>query len=97
MSLDRPRAQTDNLVMKPTEAKPVHLIHVNPERNMARFYGIEVQPTLFGEVSVLRSWGRIGTKGRGMMVTFEDSAHATEALLKLEKQKLGRGYVAVTD
>ena len=97
MSLDRRVASDDNLAMKPTEAKPVHLIHVNPERNMARFYGIDIQPTLFGEMSVLRSWGRIGTKGRGMMVTFEDAAQATDALVKLEKQKRRRGYVAVTE
>ena len=83
--------------MKPAEAKPLHLIHVNPELNMARFYGIDIQPTLFGEMSVLRSWGRIGTKGRGMMVTFEDAAQATDALVKLEKQKCRRGYVAVAD
>lgn len=87
----------DNLAMQLPEAKPVHLIHVNPERNMARFYGIDIQPTLFGEMSVLRNWGRIGTKGRDMMVTYEDSAQANEALAMLEKQKRRRGYVAMTD
>ncbi len=97
MSLDRPVAPYNNLSMQLPEAKPVHLIHVNPELNMARFYGIDIQPTLFGEMSVLRNWGRIGTKGRGMMVTFEDAAQATEALVKLEKQKRRRGYVAVTE
>ncbi|MEO3416168.1 WGR domain-containing protein [Roseovarius sp. CAU 1744] len=86
----------DNPAMQLSETKPVHLIHVNPERNMARFYRIDIQPTLFGEMSVLRSWGRIGTKGRAMMVTFEDADQATEALLKLDKQKRRRGYVAVT-
>lgn len=97
MSLDRSAPPDDNLAMKLTEAKPVHLIHVNPELNMARFYGIDIQPTLFGETSVLRSWGRIGTKGRGMMVTYDDAAQASEALLKLDKQKRRRGYVAVSD
>ncbi len=97
MSLDRSVASDDNLAMQMPEAKPVHLIHVNPELNMARFYGIEIQPTLFGEMSVLRSWGRIGTKGRGMMVTYEDAAQPTEALLKLDKQKRRRGYVVVSD
>ena len=90
-------APDDNSAMQLPESKPVHLIHVNPELNMARFYGIDLQPTLFGEMSVLRSWGRIGTKGRGMMVTYEDSAQASEALLKLDKQKRCRGYVAVSD
>ena len=97
MSLDRSVTTTDNLVMKPTETMPVHLIHVNPELNMARFYGIEVQPTLFGEMSVLRSWGRIGTQARGMIVTYDDAAQASDALMKLEKQKRRRGYVAVTE
>lgn len=97
MSLDRLVVQDDNLAMYSPEAKPVHLIHVNPELNMARFYGIDIQPTLFGEVSVLRNWGRIGTKGRDMMVTYEDSTQAANALLKLDKQKRRRGYVAVTD
>ena len=97
MSLDRWAVPDDNFAMQFSEAEPVHLIHVNPERNMARFYGIDIQPTLFGEMSVLRSWGRIGTKGRGMMVTFEDAAQATDALVKLEKQKRRRGYVAVTE
>ncbi|WP_142636008.1 WGR domain-containing protein [Ruegeria faecimaris] len=37
--------------MELTATTPVHLIHVDPDINMARFYGIELQPTLFGEVS----------------------------------------------
>ena len=97
MSLDRSETPNDNLVMQSPEDTPVHLIHVNPERNMARFYGIATQPTLFGEVSVFRNWGRIGTIGRAMMVTYEDSAQAVAALMKLDKQKRRRGYVAVTE
>ncbi|MGB3389974.1 MAG: WGR domain-containing protein [Pseudaminobacter sp.] len=31
------------------------------ERNMARFYELSVEPTLFGEVALVRRWGRIGT------------------------------------
>lgn len=41
----------------------IDLVRIDPKRNMARFYGIALQPTLFGEVSVVRCWGRIGTKG----------------------------------
>lgn len=83
--------------MQMPDAPPVHLIQVNPELNMARFYGIEVQPTLFGEMSVLRNWGRIGTRGRAMMVTYEDAAEATAALVKLHEQKRRRGYVEITE
>lgn len=96
MSLDRFATWSDNLAMRLPEVTPVNLIHVDPEHNMARFYGVEVQPTLFGEVSVLRNWGRIGTKGRGMMVTYDDEDQAAAALQKLDKQKRGRGYIGVT-
>ena len=94
-SLDRRSELTDNRIMELTATTPVHLIHVNPDVNMARFYGIELQPTLFGEVSILRTWGRIGTNGQAMMVTYDDEAQAGEALQKLEKKKRGRGYIPV--
>ena len=44
----------------------VHLIRVNPVRNMARFYEISLQHTLFGEVVLLRRWGRYGLRAVGM-------------------------------
>ena len=83
--------------MELTETIPVHLIHVDPDVNMARFYGIELQPTLFGEVTVFRTWGRIGTNGQAMMVTYDDEAQANEALHSLEQQKRRRGYVPVDE
>ncbi|SDX85275.1 WGR domain-containing protein, predicted DNA-binding domain in MolR [Ruegeria halocynthiae] len=95
MSLDRRVLLIDNRVMELTITTLVHLIHVDPDVNMARFYGIELQPTLFGEVSVLRTWGRIGTNGQAMMVTYNNEAQAADALQKLEKKKRRRGYVPV--
>ncbi|WP_170481405.1 WGR domain-containing protein [Ruegeria arenilitoris] len=83
--------------MELTETKPIHLIHVDPDVNMARFYGIELQPTLFGEVCVLRTWGRIGTNGQVMMETYDDETQAKEALQKLDRSKRLRGYVSVRD
>ncbi|MEY3309017.1 MAG: hypothetical protein RLZZ413_3055 [Pseudomonadota bacterium] len=41
-----------------------HLHRNDLAANMARFYSIYLVPTLFGEVTVLRRWGRIGTCGR---------------------------------
>ncbi|WP_170416202.1 WGR domain-containing protein [Ruegeria atlantica] len=49
----------DNRAMELTETKPIHLIHVDPDVNMARFYGIELQPTLFGEHR--KVWGNQAT------------------------------------
>ncbi|WP_145926033.1 WGR domain-containing protein [Shinella sp. HZN7] len=31
---------------------------IDAMRNMARFYMLSLEPTLFGEVAVLRHWGR---------------------------------------
>lgn len=72
----------------------LRLTHVNPALNMARFYEVSVQPTLFGEVAVMRQWGRIGTRGQGMMVTLSDEAQALAAMRQLEQQKRRRGYRA---
>jgi predicted DNA-binding WGR domain protein len=42
----------------------IHLTRTDPDRNMARFYTMTLQPTLFGEWALLREWGRIGSAGR---------------------------------
>lgn len=41
----------------------VTLRRVDPSRNMARFYRLDVQPDLFGGCSFVREWGRIGRGG----------------------------------
>jgi nicotinate-nucleotide pyrophosphorylase (carboxylating) len=53
-----------------------HLHRIDPEANMARFYSIDALPTLFGESSVLRCWGRIGTRGRTSLETWPTAAEA---------------------
>ena len=42
----------------------VALRRLDPARNMARFYAVTVQPTLFGQWALVRRWGRINTDGR---------------------------------
>src|SRR5436305_600048 len=32
--------------------------------NMARYYVLSIEPTLFGESALVREWGRIGSHGR---------------------------------
>ncbi|MCL4068933.1 WGR domain-containing protein [Pseudomonas sp. GX19020] len=72
--------------------EPVHLQRIDPERNMRRFYAAEIQPTLFGGVSVVRRWGRIGGPGRVMLETFDHAEEAQAALTKLVMAKQRRGY-----
>lgn len=70
-----------------------HLHRIDHTANMARFYAIVLQPTLFGEVSVLRSWGRIGTRGQAKIETFSTSLAAERQAALVEQRKRRRGYV----
>lgn len=71
---------------------PVHLRRVDPSQNMRRFYSLSIQPTLFGGASLVRDWGRIGTRGQSMIETFESSGEAGDAMTRLERTKKRRGY-----
>ena len=77
-----------------TSLDPTDLVRIDPARNMARFYSLGLQPTLFGEVSVIRYWGRIGTRGRAMCETYSTVALAEAALQRLATTKGRRGYKA---
>jgi len=69
------------------------LLHrIDPDRNMARFYCVDVAPTLFGEVSVLRTWGRIGTHGRMSLETCATPDEAETVAARTLRQKAQRGY-----
>lgn len=71
----------------------VHLRRIDPSQNMRRFYSLSVQPTLFGGASLVRDWGRIGTRGQSMIETFDTPAEAGDAMLRLERRKRRRGYL----
>lgn len=71
---------------------PTLLFRINPTRNMARFYLLTVEPTLFGGSSLMRCWGRIGTKGQLKIDLFDTAVEASEAAGKLLHDKLKRGY-----
>lgn len=71
-----------------------HLHRIDPDANMARFYCIDVAATLFGDVSVLRTWGRIGTHGRMSIETCASAEEAQHAASRTLRQKMQRGYRA---
>ena len=74
------------------EPLPVHLRRIDPTKNMRRFYSLSVQPTLFGGASLIRDWGRIGTRGQTMMETFDTADDADLAFDRLLRSKRRRGY-----
>ncbi|MDP4031703.1 MAG: WGR domain-containing protein [Pseudorhodobacter sp.] len=71
---------------------PRHLQKRDEACNMARFYRVDVAPTLFGESSVVRTWGRIGTPGRTALETFPTLEAAEAAGAQTIRTKLRRGY-----
>lgn len=62
---------------------------------MARFYRMSLCPALVGRVSLVRQWGRIGTRGHERVDLFDDVKQAEEVLLRLERSKRRRGYLPV--
>jgi predicted DNA-binding WGR domain protein len=64
----------------------------DPRLNMARFYVLAIEPTLFGDVALVREWGRIGSRGRRRLDLFVDAACAAEALDLWLVRKRRRGY-----
>ncbi|WP_064709383.1 WGR domain-containing protein [Rhizobium bangladeshense] len=71
---------------------PTLLFRIDPAQNMARFYLLAIEPHLFGGRSLMRCWGRIGTKGQRKVDLFDTAVEAREAAGKLLNGKLKRGY-----
>ena len=71
---------------------PIYLERINSSRNMARFYAMSIQPTLFGEVSLIRNWGRVGTSGRNKIETSPDMDGLTTTKTRVARRKRQRGY-----
>lgn len=61
-------------------------------RNMARFYAMTIEPGLFGDICLMRRWGRIGVHGQMKVQHFASEQDAVAAFLDLLRQKRNRGY-----
>lgn len=70
----------------------VVLERVDVARNMMRFYRLDVQPTLFGEWSLVKEWGRIGSGGTVRSAVFDSEEAAETARARQQRTKEHRGY-----
>jgi predicted DNA-binding WGR domain protein len=68
------------------------LHRIEPEKNMARFYRLDVQPDLFGWWSFIREWGHIGRPGQVRAISYPSTAEAFAALQRQQQAKQRRGY-----
>ncbi|KAA3448202.1 WGR domain-containing protein [Mesorhizobium sp. SARCC-RB16n] len=75
-------------------AQPYHLYveRTDSAKNMARYYAMSIEPTLFGNACLSRRWGRIGSAGQQMVHHFDREDEAVRLFLDLLRQKRNRGY-----
>jgi len=89
LSLDAGASSNKTRFMTP---EPLILHRIDPTRNMARFYRLSIEPNLFGGISLVRTWGRIGGAGRTKIEIFDGPAEAIGSLARIERSKRRRGY-----
>lgn len=70
----------------------IYLYRIEPTRNCYRYYVLCLEPGLFEEWSLTRSWGRMGTKGRHLIGWFPSREQAERMVERLRRAKLRRGY-----
>ncbi|MBY3271433.1 MULTISPECIES: WGR domain-containing protein [Rhizobium] len=70
----------------------LYVERTDPAKNMARYYAMQIEQTMFGEACLTRRWGRIGKRGQEKQHVFEREEEAVQLFLELLKQKRGRGY-----
>jgi predicted DNA-binding WGR domain protein len=68
------------------------LVNIDPAKNMHRFYSVRILPTLFGEWSIMREWGRIGSPGRFVVESFGSEDEAREEERRTIRTRARHGY-----
>ncbi len=73
----------------------VHLEKRDPTRGQFRFYALHAMPSLFGDWTLVREWGRIGSPGRVVVNWFGTLEETRDAMAEKAREKVRRGYVSV--
>lgn len=68
---------------------------IDASKNLARYYAHSIQPTLFGQTSLMRCWGRIGRRGQEKVHRFFDEQQPVSLFFEIARQKRSRGYKPV--
>jgi predicted DNA-binding WGR domain protein len=85
----------DLKIVTPKFVDVVHMRRIDPARNMARFYEVSLEPSLFGTWTVVRRWGRIGGQGRIRLWLCDGADDAFDRIQRLIAAKRRRGYQTV--
>ena len=66
---------------------------IDHTQNCERFYLLSWQPLLWGELALVRCWGRVGTEGqRRLEATYPDRESAQPLVTRLVRRRLKRRY-----
>ena len=79
----------EQIPLFPVEAR---LTRIDAARNAWRFYELSIQRDLFGGAVLIRRWGRIGTAGCLRLDLHANEGAAPNALSRLLRFKVRRGY-----
>lgn len=77
-----------------TQPNRVYIERIDDHQNMARYYVLDMTSTLFGDVCLTRSWGRIGCRGQCKTQHFARREDALIVFLDILRRKTIRGYLA---
>jgi predicted DNA-binding WGR domain protein len=67
-------------------------ICVDPTKNRRRFYALTWQAGLWGEATLVRTWGRLGRRGRSLTKAYAGQENAEAEIARLIKRRLQHGY-----
>nr|WP_245803245.1 WGR domain-containing protein [Acuticoccus yangtzensis] len=84
--------QLDPLMQLDLFPTDMRLRCIDPARGMWRFYSLSIQPTLFGEWTLVREAGRLGHAGRVQTERYSSAGQAIDALYAAAQDKRRRGY-----
>jgi predicted DNA-binding WGR domain protein len=70
----------------------IYLERHEPDKNLHRFYLIHVVPGIFGDWSLVREWGRVGSPGTVRKEWFDSEKEAVAVGEKLRDAKQRKGY-----
>jgi predicted DNA-binding WGR domain protein len=73
----------------------VTMTNIDPAKNKWRFYTVLIGRNLFGDWSITREYGRIGSPGRIAVESFATEQEARQAEQKRIRLRLRHGYSQV--
>lgn len=70
----------------------IFFTRTDPARNINRFYLVRLSPTLFGDWTLWREWGRSGSPGRVRITSFASHAEAEKEQRRTSRRRQRHGY-----